>query len=87
MSTLDMPDPQYIEVDERGRTSLKRFLEGSNRFYAVEQLGGGAFTLRPARLVTEDDLALTARPEIVAELRAAASAPEEELKEVDLDDL
>ncbi|MGI9016956.1 MAG: hypothetical protein ACR2HR_07625 [Euzebya sp.] len=87
MSSLDMPEPQYIEVDERGRTSLKRFLDGSHRFYAVEPLGGGAFTLRPARLVTEDDLALTARPEIVAELRAAASAAVEELTEVNLDDL
>lgn len=87
MSTLHTSPPDYIEVDERGRTSLKRFMDTTHRFYAVERLGGGALVLRPAQLVTSDDLALTNRPDILEEIEAAAGAPEAELTDIDLAEL
>lgn len=87
MSTLPSSNDSYIEVDARGRTSLARFVTERPRLFAVEELDGGTLVLRPARLVTEDDLLLASQANIVEESRRAAEATEDELTEVDLDAL
>jgi hypothetical protein len=55
----------YVQLDSRGRAALGKFADGAE-FFAVEELGGGNLLLRPADLVTRDDRALAARPDLVA---------------------
>lgn len=58
----------YVQLDSRGRAALGKYARGVE-FFAVEEVGGGSLLLRPADLVTRDDQALAARPDLIARAR------------------
>lgn len=63
-----------VDVDKRGRTSLSRVGVRPGTYAAT--LGpDGSVLLQPARLVTEHQLQLLARPDILAAIALGESRP------------
>ncbi|MDR1118466.1 MAG: hypothetical protein LBL01_04120 [Bifidobacteriaceae bacterium] len=60
---------ETIEVDSRGRAALGKVAQ-PNKTYRATTKPDGSILLEPARLVTEAELAVIARPELMKELAA-----------------
>ncbi|MHB1212635.1 MAG: hypothetical protein ACYC90_05415 [Candidatus Nanopelagicales bacterium] len=63
-----------VEVDERGRTSLGRGRVKPGK-YAVTVEPDGSVLLQPGRFVTEQQMQLAARPDILEAIAVGESRP------------
>lgn len=68
-------DPTLIELDPRGRVSLKK-LAGSHDRYLASRYDDGTIVLEPAAVVTEAQARYLASPHVADALEAAMARPD-----------
>lgn len=71
-------EPQLLEVDERGRTTLA-VPRGVRRRFLETDLPDGTVVLHPAVVMSEVQARLLAAPEVLTALTAANARPDTEL--------
>lgn len=68
-----MPRQAFVDVDERGRTSLARVRNHEYDRYTAEELPDGTLVLTPAVTISAVELAALKNPKVQAAVAAAKS--------------
>lgn len=71
-TTTDPPASQLIELDNRGRTTIRI---GDHDRYRATRLADGTLVLEPVYVLTQDELILRSHPDLEARIENAMRDP------------